>query len=613
MAEKKKKSGILRFSAIVPLTLFLGVVIVLNILFFDMGMKKAIEFGLSQAVGANVNVGSFKSSFTELTMDINEIQIPDVNNLENNLLVIGHIGAEASWDALLRAKVYIPKVVVEKMRLDEKRKSKATLLPVDKKSKEEVDKIKKKALEVAKEEYKGNFLGDVANAADKGDMGNISLENLESQKQITAAQNKIEEQKAKLDALIKDLPEQNELNQLRSEISNFPFNDLTNLKKAQKTAKNLDKLKKRIDQTLKKYKKVEKEIQTTLKTVKSFDLNVDRLVQQDLENIKKQAKIPSMEPEKLAQMIFGDEFANKIAKAKKYYGMIEEYLPPKKDKDKVAASKTPRANGRNYQFGTPNSYPLFWVKEVKFQAAQSNPFQVKGLISDITSNQRVVGRPTTGDIRFLHREKKISGGRLAFDIDHRTKPKAAAKFLIDSFPIQNKTIINSPDAKLKMKEAKAATHNLLIVKNGLFDIKSDTDFKDINYDNEAKSKEVLDILNGVAKVSPKLNLKTFAKGKIDNLKIDINSNLAEALNKSLQLMFKERIKALENKYRKQIEDQIGPAKKKLEDQISGVKKQADQAMQGVNDQIAKVKGDIKKEEKKAKKNAGKNLLKGFSL
>ena len=613
MAKEKKKSGILRFSAIVPLSLFLGTVIVLNILFFDIGMKKAIEFGLSRAVGAYVTVGELKTSFTNLTLDIREIQIPDTDNLEYNRLVIGHIGAFASWDALLRAKIFIPKITVTKMRLDEKRKLKAELVPEDIETKETANQIKKKALGVAKDEYKGNFLGDIANAADSGDMGNVSLENLESQKRITEAQNKINTQKEKLDKLIKDLPDSEELNKLKSDINNFPFNDLGNLTKAPKRLKELDELKKRVDRTLNKYKKVEKEINTTVKTVNNLDLNINKLIQKDLDNIKKQAKIPSMEPEKLAALLFGDEFSQKIAKAKEYYGMIEEYLPPKKDKEKVTYSKSPRSEGRNYQFGTPNAYPLFWIKEVKFEASEKNPFQVLGMISNITSNQRVVGKPTTGDIRFLHRVKKIAGGRLAFDIDHRKKPKAALKFNIDSFPVEGKTIINSPDAKLKMKEASAETQNMLIVENKVFDIKSLTKFSKIDYDNSAKSKEVLEILNGVARVSPKLTLKTTAKGKIGKLKINIQSNLAEALNKSLQLMFKEKIAALEKKYRKQIEDKIGPEKKKLEGEIAKVKNEANRAMAQVNNEISKVKDQIKSEEKKAKKNASKNLFKGIKL
>jgi len=164
-----------------------------------------------------------------------------------------------------------------------------------------------------------------------------------------------------------------------------------------------------------------------------------------------------------------------------------------------------------------------------------------------------------------------------------------------------------------MQDASAQTQNSMRVEKGIFDINSITNFTDINYDNSAKSKEVLEILNGVAKVSPKLNLKTTAKGKIDDLKIDIKSNLADALNKSLQLMFKEKIAALEKKYRKQIEDKIGPEEKKLESQIESVKSEADKALKGVNDQIAKVKDQIKDEEKKAKKGAQKNLFKGLKL
>jgi uncharacterized protein (TIGR03545 family) len=611
---KNKKGGIIRKGALVPFILVNGAIIALTILFLDPAIESGLEFGLSRAVGAKVDVADVNTSFSELSLEINGIQIPNLENLEENTIYIGRIFGNVSWDALLRAKVLIPKINVGKIALYQKRKSKAELLPVEPEEDKKANEIKKQVLGAAKKKNSGNFIGDLADAAESGDMGDVKLDNLGSQQKINKTKDKIEAQKAKVEALIKDLPSPDELNDLQKEIQNFPYGDLGNLAKAQKTIKELNKLKKKTDQTLKKYKKVEKEIKKTLKLSNELNIDVKELVKEDLEDLKKQANIPSLDTDSLARTIFGEGFANNIQKAKKYYSYIEEYLPPKKDKDdKPSFSKAPRALGRDYQFGTPKSYPLFWIQEVIVDSEASNPTQVKGTIENITSNQRVIKSSTTGQLLFSDQKMNIRGGVFAFDIDHRKKPKAGMKLFIKEFKTQNKVIINSPDAKFKMAKANLETKNSVVVENGIFNIESSNDFTNITYANEAKNEEVLSLLNGVSQVSPKLKVDAKAKGKIDNLKISLSSNLAKAFNKSLNLMFDKKIKALEAKYKKEIEDKIQTEKKKIDAQLAQVKAQADQAMGKVNKEIDKLNDKMKSEEKKAKKGAQKNLLKGLKL
>ena len=64
--KKKKKQGPIRFSAVIPLTVFIALVVAFNIYFLDSIIKSAIEYGGSEANGAEVNVGSVDTSFKEL-------------------------------------------------------------------------------------------------------------------------------------------------------------------------------------------------------------------------------------------------------------------------------------------------------------------------------------------------------------------------------------------------------------------------------------------------------------------------------------------------------------------------------------------------------------------
>src|SRR5262245_25638248 len=105
MAEKanqkvKKAKGPIRFEAIVPLAIVVGLIVLYVTLFFDGHLRRGIEWAATRVNGAEVNVGSLKTSFLGAWLRIGGVEVTNLQQPEKNKIEIGEIKFSYSWDAL---------------------------------------------------------------------------------------------------------------------------------------------------------------------------------------------------------------------------------------------------------------------------------------------------------------------------------------------------------------------------------------------------------------------------------------------------------------------------------------------------------------------------------
>ncbi|MDD2929639.1 MAG: hypothetical protein PHY50_07460, partial [Sideroxydans sp.] len=57
-----KKQGAIRVEAVVPMLIVVGLIVLYFSLFFDAHLRRGLEFGATQANGAEVNIGTLQTS-----------------------------------------------------------------------------------------------------------------------------------------------------------------------------------------------------------------------------------------------------------------------------------------------------------------------------------------------------------------------------------------------------------------------------------------------------------------------------------------------------------------------------------------------------------------------
>jgi uncharacterized protein (TIGR03545 family) len=628
-AKKNKPKGPIRTGAVVPFIIVTVLVTAFNYLLLETTVKKSMEFLGTKINGAEVNVGAVSIDLKSLRTVITKVEFTDKNEPSLNSFEIGRMEFKALWDALLRAKLVIDIVEVKDILIQTKRRSKGYIVPPEEKSEE--SKATQKVLAQASKEFEGNILGDIAGlisgnpgSSDKGVEGS-----LKSKKKYEEISKEIEVRSAQVDKAFESLPKTKELNSLKTRFGQIRWNDLGNIAKAPKVIKEIDGLKKDVDSTKKKFDEANKIVNENIKYINDSQNDIKRLVKEDMNDIQKRMKIPKMDAKSIAKVLFGSQAMGYIKKGEEYHAKIKDYLPPKKAKEdkKPEFVKTARGKGRDYQFGTPKSYPPVWIKRVSINSKNTQGM-IDGEIKNITNNQKIINKPTTLKLKADLFEKGITGVTADGIFDHREASDDKLFLNIGKYPVANKALSKSDSAKLIINKADGNAIFNAHFKGDSLNFSIDNYYRNIQYDTDAKSSAMKEVLGSVAQNTKTISLKAKATGKIKSLKWDIQSNLAKALQDSVKKLVQGKIDTAKKKIREDIENQLGGQKKQIDAQLNAFKSKYQGQLDQGKKQFSNIQSDIdkkrKSEEKKAKKglenkakkeleNKAKKLFKGFKL
>ncbi len=607
--EKKKKGpkGPIRTGAVVPFILIVAAIVAFNILLLDSTIKKSLEFIGGKVINAEVNVGDVNTSFKALKISVKDMQFTDRKNPAYNKLQIGEIDFQLLWDAILRGKFVISLANVKDIMVNTKRTSPGEVYPVEIDEKTGNYKATQELLDKAEKEFEGNVFGDIAGVLGGGSTGDVSKNiegSLESKKKFDAIQTGLKTKEQRLSADLKALPSAKDINNLQTRLKNIRWNDLGNIAKAPKVLKEADQLKKDIDKAIGSYAKVQKTVNQSLKDIDRDYKEAQALVNKDIQSVSKRMNLPTLDQASIAKMLFGNEVLDKVRAAKKYQTMAQKYMPPKKEKK--APVKIARKSGRDYQFGKPNSYPMFWLKLAKINS-KTEQGTVAGKIENVTNDQNATGRLTTAQVKADFPPMNLRKIEANIKIDHRSDPKAMVDGKVGEFIVENKALSKSDDARFILKKSQAEAHFSGTLTPERADLKINNWFRKIKYDTGAKNAAVAEVLADVAKKNSTLTLDADVKGKWTALKFEIKSNLAAAINNSVRSLIQEKIEKVQAKIKADIEKQIAQSKAQVDAQIAKIKNDANAQINKAKQEIDKVKAQLNSQKKKAEKDAKKKL------
>lgn len=583
--KKPKVKGPIRFEAIVPFGIVVGLTIAYFTLFFDSHLKKAIEIGGYYANGAEVNVADVNTSFWKLSFDLYGLQITNAENPSKNTLEIGHIHSKLLWDALLRFKFVVPDSGITGIKTWADRKSPGKVKPKEEASDSgpsALDQAKDKGLEVAKQQFKGNALGDIANVAGGADIGG-TLGNIEGQlkskayiEELTAElKGKEQEWKQKVESL----PKTEELNNLKARIQNLKINT-SNIQELQKGLKEVDALAKEANSKVGNINGIVSSLQSDLDKYSKAIQKVDELVKADQAMMMDRLKVPSLDAKDLAGALFGSQFTSKLAQLEKYMRLARKYAPPKKTPEQKAAAAAekivppPRGMGENYQFGKPNSYPLFWLKNATISSdfTGKDAGGIKGTLKDVTSDPPIVGRPMILDVAGDLPDQKMSDVQLKVVIDHVTSvAKESVLMRVGGYPVEGQMLSNTDDVKLGFQTASATSALKVELQDENVNVGLNNAVQNIDYVTGAKNEHVAGILKSIVTDIPRVTLDASAAGTWADLRMDIRSNLGDELQKGFSRALQAKIDEAKAKVNEVIEKQIGPQKAQLTKQFDEIK------------------------------------------
>lgn len=631
-AEKKKSNGIVRWEAILPITLIVTLVGSYFVLFFDSHLKKALEFIGYSAVGAEVNVESLQSSFVNASISIKGIQLTNSEKPSHNLLSIGEIKFDMSWNALLRGKILIEIASIEQIQIDSLRKKPGRVKPPEPVNNEpsmmekEGKKLTHEALETAKEEYSENILGDIATLL-SGGSSNEPLKALEGQlkskEKLTLLQKEFNAKQTEWNSKIKSLPQQKEINDWNDRFKRIKTKDFKTPQELQEALAQFQKIIQEISTKAKDVDQSGKDLNADLKYFDTQSKDLEKLVQMDIKTLESHFKVPKLDAQAMTKALFRKYAGPYLAQFNKYQKMAHQYLPPgllqkKSDKqpeeDNIQIQPRARDRGISYEFGKPNSYPFFWLKKalISSKATPSIPSlgNLSGEALNVTSNQALIGLPTqlifSGDFPAL----EINGVNAQLTLNHTKQPyKESFSAKIASYPVDKKMLVSSKEIELGFSKAVGSTLIKANYSDSLLDFSISNAYKQLEYIVSASNKEVDGILKSVMSQIPMWTIDASGSGIFPNLPIELKSNLGREISSGFEKVLQQKINEAREKIKKIMDDVIGKEKSRFEDELNKAKSQVESEIKKVKDTLDKQKSEMESKADSAKKDEEKKVQK----
>ncbi len=607
--KKVKKVGPIRTSAVIPLVLIIGGIILFNIFFLDSTVKNIMEIVGSRLNTAQVDVQTVDSSFKELRFTVKGIQVTNPSEPKFNTLEIGKIEFIMSWDALLRAKAVVNLAEVSDIKVNTERKKPGKLY-LEEEQASEAEVKAKEILSNTKEEFKGNVFGDVAGVLAGGSTGDVTGDmtaKLESKVRFEQLKKEIDEKKTNLTRQLGNLPSDKDFKDFENRFNQIK-KDFNNIAKLPNALKEADKLNKDISATFKKYDELNKTFNQSIKEIDKSYKEAEALISKDIAAVKKRMNLPTLDQASIAKVLFGPEIVDRVAQVKTYQQKVQKYMPPKKEK--VEEEKIPRGEGVNYKFGTPKSYPQFWLKLAKISSenAQGN---VKGELKDFSTNQKMINKQAIIEIDADFPPQEIKNLKFKMNIDYKENLISHFNGSVGEFMVYDKALSKGADATFVLKKSKGTSLFQGSFTSEDLNMTIDNTFHSIDYKTEAKNKVLAEVLNDVTAKTKKLTLDAKVKGKWESLAFEIKSNLASAIERSVRGVIQAKIDEAQQKIRKEIEASIAQTKGQVDSQIAGLKSSVQSQIDSGKKQMEEAKAKIESEKKNAEKNAKKNVLKGL--
>lgn len=630
--KRKKPKGIIRWGAIIPFFVFCVLCYVYFHFFFDAHAKSLIEWGGYKAVGAEVNIANFKSSFTQGKVEINKIEMTSSEKPEFNSLEIANVRFDLNWDALLRMKFVVEDMAAEGLQFMSKRARPGKVAPPEPSKPDEpsfTDQLKAKAMGHLDKKMENNILGDIAGFLKGGDV-NQQLKNIEStlgsKKLADDLNQKWTQKKIQWDSTLKALPTQNDLNSYKSRFEGIKYKDFKNLQELEASVNQFNALKKDIDDKVKVVDTAKSNLNTDLQAVQSDYQNLNQQIKTDIDSLKTRFKIPKLDAGQFAKSMFMDYLTPFTIKLDHYKKTAQKYLPPKyarmldgkkeaaqAEKEDNSIQPLPREVGQSYEFPITTGYPLFWIQNVKISSksnAQVDYGDIAGTIKNITSNQRQINKETTLDVKGDFKSQNVFGINLNAAFNNiKAVPEVRFGLDVAKYFIQGIDLVNSGDGQINIpKSNNSISIDGKTIGFKTYDISLRNEFKDVNFNVAAKDPTVNDILKNTFAAINNFDLKASAKGEIKNLDIDISSSLGQKLEQSFGALLQKKLDEVNAQIKAKIDEEVGKARKQVEDQVNALKNQVqgevnkaqtqlDQQKKLIDDRIAQAKKDLENQAK----------------
>lgn len=389
----KRAIKIFRWRAVGPLLLFGLLLIVLYLVFAERIARIETEDTLSEALGTEVDLESFRIREQDAAVDLGGLAIADPRDPSRNLLEAGTITVDLDPAPLAEKKIVIDELRLSGLRFLTTRKTRAR--PADPNS--PAGKLLRETEQWARDKF--NFPKLALARIDSARSLVLNPEQLASVKAAKALVGQVDSTRIAFEASLTGLQLKPLVDSSSALVTRLAQSDPRQLGIAGAKSAITD-VRQAIDR-IKTAKTRLSDLETTAKA--SFGVlqqglqAVDAARQQDYAFAKGLLQLPSFDAPNIGASLFGTQSTDYFQQALYYAQIVQRYVPPGLQPWNRPGPKRLRRAGTSVEFPKEKSYPRFLLRkgDIDLATGAATQHEFRATFGGITSQPELYGRPAT--------------------------------------------------------------------------------------------------------------------------------------------------------------------------------------------------------------------------
>jgi len=569
--------------------LFLAVPIVLIIafcyFFLDGIVEKNIEEAGEEIIGAKVEIDNLKISFFPIGIKWDALHVANPNSTWENLFETKNVKFEMDANQLLRGKYIIETIEVHNLVIGTKRTTDGAL-PAGKKRQSIISSAERNFTNLAEATLKKTLGANPVFDINKLKSGFnpdslIAGFDIKTIKNIDTLKKKVDNAIAKWNGIKSDYEKtKNKLTDIETGIKAINVNELNNAQNILSAISTVDNALKTVNDVTATINKTGTTAKGIINTAAASVDSIDNFIKSDYERLKNAARIPSISMPGVAQLLVGSEMYERIKKYLYWVDLartnIKKYTP------EPEIEKPPRFEGQDIKFPVERGYPKLWIKNVLLTYGDDSKIvkdylKAKGEAKNITDNQKVTGVPMTVSLEgTMDDQRKLSLTGL-FD---RRKDVSVDEYTatLAGVPMEEFKIGNSDFLPSSIKNALLTSSVKITVPGNNFDSKIKFDISKVLVQFQTAPKNIAEsivqeVLKGINSFSVELRLWSTGGDFDIALATDLDEKISQKLTGVIGKEFQKLQDDLKAKFYAYVDQKKNEFEKAYGSKIDDVKKQ----------------------------------------
>lgn len=563
----------IRWQGLIPFVVLVAVLVLFWVLLFDSLVKRAIEKTGTLIVGAEVDVHGVDVALFPLGITLNGLEVTNPQAPHTNSIECGRIAFTMDGLNLLRRKVIINEMAVERLRFDTPRKRPGFVR-------------RKPAEEKAAAGEQRSLVGMTLRKPDVKEI--LRNENLESLKLIETARADVRQKESEWQKRIADLPDKDAARGYEERIEKIrkTKRDVLGLTEQLREAR---ALRRDIEQDLDRIKQARAAFKTDLNTALKIVEQAEQAPMNDVRRLRDKYSVTPAGLANISELLFGDEISSWVRTGLLWYNRVQPVVErAKAQREDVVVVKPLRGEGVDIRFKEVRPLPDFLIDRAAV-SAETAAGNLAGQIRNITPDQNILGVPLT----FSLTGEKLTNAKSAaitgvLNHINPALPKDRAQFSLRGMQVKN--LVLSGDKNLPIS-----------VEDALVDFNLDGSYTDalkavfradigsarMLVGGEASDNPFVTAVRSALSKVDRFSLSADIAGSLENYKMSISSDLDRVLKSAVGSVVQEQRARLEQQLNAEIQERTGGQIKDLR-QTVGVLKEQGGALDAVQERLDKV-------------------------